>query len=312
MSIILQWVSFWLSLLVLPLLLLGVIRKLKARLQNRIGAPITQPFLNFFKLMNKTETISETSSWLFRTTSVINLASVLLVAFLAPWLSYQPAIPGDDLFLVIYLLALVRFFTILSSLDTASPFGTFSSAREATLSLLVEPAMVLSLIALALSQHSTSLSKIFAFLPEISLASLPLWLLAGAGLFISSLCELSRMPIDDPTTHLELTMVHEAMIIENSGKNLALTELSYALRMAVLFGLCAQCFLHALCCIWHPNVLQQSLLSVVFLFLVGFATALVEATAVKLPWRTAPNFIAYGLTMSLLAAFVAIAQGSLK
>lgn len=311
MTDVFNWLFFQATLIVLPALLLGLIRKTKARLQNRVGPPIMQPLYNFAKLFNKTETVSQTASWIFRSSTAINLSVILLVAFLVPWLSYKPAIPGDDLFLVIYLLALARFVVILSSLDTGSPFGAFGGSREATLALLVEPAVVLSLVALAVPAHSTNLGQIFSFSGQGSVLALPLWLLAGVGLFLSSLVELSRMPIDDPTTHLELTMVHEAMILENSGRNLALTEYAYALRMAVLYGLSAQCFLHALCSIWPLGELARAAISIAGLLLMALITAVIEGTAVKLQWRKAPEFIAYGLTMGLLASLVAIAGGAL-
>ncbi|HEY9871363.1 MAG TPA: NADH-quinone oxidoreductase subunit H, partial [Candidatus Obscuribacterales bacterium] len=256
----LSWLSFLVSVLILPGIVLGIIRKCKARLQNRLGPPLLQPFYNLFKLLGKTETVSDTASWLFRPSAAINLAVMAVVTLLVPWLSYKPAVPGDDLFLVIYLLALSRFFAILSSLDTGSPFGAFGSSREATLSLLVEPAVVLSLVALAVPAGSTDLSRIFGSGAQSSAFALPLWLLAGVGLFLASLVELSRMPIDDPTTHLELTMVHEAMIIENSAKNLALVEYTYALRMAVLYGLSAQCLLNGLWLVWPAGATMRAVL----------------------------------------------------
>ncbi len=304
-----QWLAFVISVAFIPPFTIGVIRKTKARLQNRIGAPLLQPFFNIIRLLRKAETISQTASWVFRTNTVLNISVALLVAVLVPWLSYKPSVPGDDLFLIVYLLALVRFFKILASLDTASPFGAFGASREATLAPLVEPAVVLSLVALAVPAHTSNLSLVFSFDFGRPLSDPALWMLAGTGLYLSSLVELSRMPVDDPTTHLELTMVHEAMTIENSGKNLALIDFGYALTLSVLFGLSSQCYLHALSYFIPLSDAARAILSIAGVLLMAVVTALIEGTTVKLQWRKVPEFIAYGLTMSLLATLVAIAQG---
>jgi len=308
MNAVIHWLMVFATLIILPPAVVGVIRKTKARLQNRVGAPIWQPYLNLIKLLAKGETVSSTASWVFRAVSAANLSIVFLVAILTPWLSFKPNVDGDDLFLIVYLFALMRFLMILSALDAASPFGGFAASREATLSLLVEPAVVLSLAALALPQHTSSLTEVFTTWSPDSL-EFPLWLLSGTGLFLSSLAELSRMPVDDPTTHLELTMVHEAMIIENSGKNLALVDFTYAVRLTVLFGLSAQCFLHAVVMAWPMAGAWRAVWSIGGILILALTTAVIEGTAVKLAWRKVPEFIAYGLTMSLLAAMVAVARG---
>jgi len=305
-----RWLLFLSSVLFLPPLTVGVIRKTKARLQNRVGAPVFQPILNLLKLLQKGETISYTASWLFRAVCPVNMGIVILIAFLTPWVSYKPSVAGEDIFLVIYLLALVRFLTILASLDSASPFGAFASSREATIALLVEPAVILSLVSLAIPVRTSNLGQIFSFGSGSGGSDPALWLLAGTGLFLASLVELSRMPVDDPTTHLELTMVHEAMIIENSGKNLALVEYAHALRMALLYGLSGQCYLHAFCLFVPVTEWVRAGLSLALVLGLGVVTALIEGTAVKLQWRKVPEFIAYGLTMSLLATLVAIARGT--
>lgn len=303
--------SLLLSIVILPFIVIGLIRKVKARLQNRVGPPIFQSLFDFIKLFRKTETVSRDSSWIFRGSTLINFAAMIVLAFLMPWMPFRLSIPGDDIFLVIYLFALVRFFSIISALDTGSPFGAIGGSREAMLSLLTEPGIMLSFVALALSARTSNLNQIFAIpSPTSQLPVMALWLLAGTGLFLASLVELSRMPIDDPTTHLELTMVHEAMIIENSGVNLALVEFTYSLRLVILFGLAAQCFLHGLLLVISLSFLSIALLSVALIFLFALLTALVESFAVKLAWRKNPDFIAYSLTMSLLACLTAVLKGA--
>lgn len=309
MTVFVATIIYLLLLATLPFLTLGIIRKMKARFQNRLGPPLFQSLYNILKLMSKGETVSTDSSYLFRMGPLICFATVLLLALLLPWVPVAPALPGRDLFLIVYLFALVRFFAIISSLDVGSPFGAFAASREATLSLLTEPAIVLALVALGLSVHTTDLGVVFAAPTSTRLVDVPLWILSGTALFLASLVELSRMPIDDPSTHLELTMVHEAMVIENSGPNLALIELSYALRLVLLFGLCAQCFVHALLVIAPlSSIVTLILVPVLILGLAAF-TAVIESFAVKLAWRKNPEFIAYALTMSLLASLAAVVRG---
>ena len=118
---------------------------------------------------------------------------------------------------------------------------------------------------------------------------MPVWLAAAMGLFLSSLVDLSRMPIDDPTTHLELTMVHEAMILENSGKNLALVEYTHCLKMIVLFGLSVQCLLHGLTYFVQYEAVLFGVLSIIGIFVLGAITALIESLFVKMQWRRTPE-----------------------
>lgn len=306
MSAPVEWLLFALSLLLMPIFTIGLIRKMKAIWQNRVGPPLLQPLFHLLKLLKKSETISEDTSWIFRVAPVLNLTVALALALLVPWVCFKPGMAGDDLFLVIYLFAGMRFLAILSALDAGSPFGAFSGSREATLAILVEPAVILSLASLGIGAHTSSMGEIFDFAAANRPLDVPLWLLAGLGLFLASLVELSRMPVDDPTTHLELTMVHEAMVIENSGPNLALVELAYAVRMVVLFGLCGQCFLHALASLVPLSSQALAVLSILMVGGLALATASIETFAVKLRWNKVPEFIAYALTMSLLACLCAM------
>jgi formate hydrogenlyase subunit 4 len=139
-----------------------------------------------------------------------------------------------------------------------------------------------------------------------------LWLLVGTALFLCSLVELSRMPVDDPTTHLELTMVHEAMILEASGRNLALLEFSHALRMTILFGLVAQCYMHAVPYLWQTTDAVRLGVSLICVLSIACFVGVLESILVKLQWVKIPNFIAYSLTMSLLAGCIAVGGGLSK
>lgn len=311
-SNILDWLAFAFSIIFLPILTLGTIRKVKARLQNRMGPPLLQPMYDLVKLFRKEETISQTMTWIFRSSAAINMASMLVIAAFVPWLCYKPSFAGSDLFLVIYLFAFSRLFTMLAALDAGSAFGAFGASREATLSTLVEPSMILSLVSLGVLAHTSDLNVIFA-MSNTNLMNYPaIWFLAGTAILFCSVVELSRMPVDDPTTHLELTMVHEAMILESSGKNLALTEYAHALRMAILYGLTAQCYMHAAPECWQLPAVALGSLNVALLLLIAAGVAVFESVAVKLQWLKVPEFIAYSMTMSLLAGLLAIGGGILK
>ncbi len=293
-----------LNLLLLPLLLTGVIRKAKALLQTRVGAPVLQPFYDIAKWFAKGETISETAGWIFIWAPRIGLAVAALAAVLVPWAGpLLPAewAPATNFLLVLYLLALSKFFGMLSAMDTGSAFGGLGASREATISLLVEPALVLGLGALGLGAGSTDLGAIYAHPASPSVA-----LLVGAALVIAALAELSRMPVDDPTTHLELTMVHEAMILENSGRNLAVTEYAVALRSCVLFGLAAQTLLLAWPWFGSLSLLPRYGVSVAALFVLGVAVAVAEGVLVKLKWRQVPGFLAAAVVLGLFAALAAV------
>lgn len=297
----------FINIIIIPLLLVGVIQKIKARMQNRIGSPVLQTFYDIGKMLQKHETISETSSWVFILAPRFNLAVVVIAALLIPWSG--AAIPESwgsmtNFLLVIYLLGLGRFISMLAAMDTGSAFGGLGASREALISLLVEPAMMIGLGALALGAKSMDLSVIYS-IPASQLVAI----LVGASLIVIALAELSRMPVDDPTTHLELTMVHEAMILENSGRNLALVELSVAIRTCIFFGLAAQSFLHAVPQYMQLPQLMRYCVGLSSLFIVGVIVAVAEGVLVKLNWRRVPNFVAFAIALSLLAALIAVARG---
>ena len=294
------------NILIFPLLLVGTIRKVKALMQNRIGAPILQPFYDLAKMLRKSETISQTSSWVFIWTPRIGLAVAVIAAVLVPWSSAILPLgwaSATNFLLVIYLLALGKFFTMLAAIDTGSAFGGLGASREATISMLVEPTLVIGIGALALGAGSTNLLAIFAAPTSLFVA-----VLVGAALVLVSLAELSRMPVDDPTTHLELTMVHEAMILEYSGRSLALVEYAAALRTCIFLGLATQTLLHAWPAYHALPILLRYPISLVGLIVLGAAVAVAEGILVKLKWRSVPNFLAFAGVMSLLAALIAAAQ----
>jgi formate hydrogenlyase subunit 4 len=292
--------------LCVPLLLLGIVRKTKARLQNRVGAPVYQPFLDMAKLFRKGQVVSEHASCMLKVGSALCLSVCVLLAVSTPWLGPIQPLVHLDVFSFIYLLVFVRIVTLLIAIDTNSPFGGFGASRETLLSVLVEPGVMLCLISLAVMAGSTDLVQVFSFSGVHLAHRLGLWILSGCGLFIASLVELSRMPADDPTTHLELTMVHEAMILENSGANLAFVEFAAAIKMAVLLGISAQCFVHAIQPLWSVPYYMQALVSVIGVVSLAMLVAFIESSFVKLRWTKLPDFIGYSVGFGLLSMILAV------
>jgi formate hydrogenlyase subunit 4 len=225
--------------------LVGLIRKVKARLQLRRGASVLQPYADLAKLFRKQPVVSTTTSWIFTTTPYIVFASTLAAGLLVPiFVSSTPLNVAGNIIALVYLLALGTFFLMLAGLDAGSAFGGMGSSREAIVASLTEPAMILSIFAIALTKGSTNLSTIVhktALLEGIATDPSP-YLMALAALFIVAIAETGRVPVDNPATHLELTMIHEAMILEYSGRYLALIEWAAAMKLVVFLSLIANVF----------------------------------------------------------------------
>jgi formate hydrogenlyase subunit 4 len=219
---------------VLSPILFGVINRTKARFAGRTGQPLLQLYYDLAKLLKKGAVYSRTTTWVFRAGPVIGLSAVLAASTLVP-LGGQPSLlsfPGDFLVLV-YLLGLARFFTILAALDTGSSFEGMGASREAAFSALAEPALLLSLVAVALRSGHLSLSGMLASPWGWGHLAPALWLIAAA-VFIVLLAENARVPVDDPATHLELTMIHEVMVLDHSGPDLAFIQYGAALKLWIL------------------------------------------------------------------------------
>lgn len=306
MSIIFKWLLVALFILVGAPLARGFINKCKAHLQGRVGSPLSQPLLDIIKLFQKHEVVSELSSWVFRGSALINFVVLLMLAVIVPWLSFKPEIAGADIFLVVYLLGLLRFMSVLAALDAGSVFGGFGASREVTVAILVEPAIILALVSLGSLENTSDLVQIFSFKNQPLTQQSGIWVLSGLSLFLASIAELCRMPVDDPTTHLELTMVHEAMVIENSGPNLAFVQYGYSIKLLVLLGLSAQCFLHAIPNAWTWSSLNRGLADVAIIGLLLFLVALGESTQVKMRWTKLQEHLAYAVVLGMFGAFLAV------
>jgi formate hydrogenlyase subunit 4 len=223
--------------LTLPPLLLGVINKTKARFAGRIGPPLLQAYYDLAKLARKGTVLSRTTTWMFLAGPAVALVTTVLAALLMPLGGHRAPIAFDgDFVLFAYALALGRFFTIAAALDTGSAFEGMGGAREATFSCLAEPALFFGFLALARASGSYSLSSMLG--PSVAAS----WTTAGAALvavaaswFVVLLAENSRIPFDDPNTHLELTMIHEVMVLDHSGPAFGVITYGAALKLFV-FG----------------------------------------------------------------------------
>ena len=213
----------------------GIIKKIKNNLRMRIGAGVLQPYYNLAKLFAKEEVVSYNASWIFRVTPFIVLASSISALLLVPAFVSRISLNSmGDLLLIVFVLALGRFFLALAGLDTGSAFGGMGSSREMFISSLIEPVAVMSIFVVSLNAHSTN-PQIISSMPVMAFSSI----IAATALFFVIIAETSRIPVDNQETHLELTMVHEAMVLEYSGRSLALIEMASYIKQIVFFSLIA-------------------------------------------------------------------------
>ncbi|HEY5911936.1 MAG TPA: NADH-quinone oxidoreductase subunit H [Verrucomicrobiae bacterium] len=292
-------------LLALAPLLSGCIKNWKAKLQNRRGPRVWQPYLDLLKFLRKDMVISEHASWIFRVMPFVLFVSTLLAGLMMPLLSVRAPLSlfGGALAFV-GLLALGRFFLALGGLDPASAFGGMGSSREMTIAAIAEPALMLAIFTVAITAGSTDLSQMLAAAqgPTGKLLT-PAHVLAFAALFIVLLAETGRLPVDNPATHLELTMIHEAMILEYSGRYLALIEWSASLKQLILMALLVNIFFPVgIATAPDASALGVSLLWFVGkLLLVAGAVVLVETTNAKLRLFRVPDLLSAAFILAALA-----------
>ena len=292
-------------LLLLAPLVSGCIKNWKAKLQNRRGPRIWQPYSDVIKFLRKDMVISEHASWVFSFAPYVVFISALLVGLMVPMVTTQaPLSLFGGVLAVVGLLALGRFFLALGGLDPGSAFGGMGSSREMTLAAVAEPAMMLAIFTVAITAGSTNLS-------QIVLASQgPGWTfldaahaLAFAAMFIVLLAETGRLPVDNPATHLELTMIHEAMLLEYSGRYLALIEWGASIKQLVLMALLANIFFPVGLAA-EPTVAAFGLGLLFFvgkLLVLAGAVVLVEFTNAKLRLFRVPDLLSAAFILATLA-----------
>ncbi|HUF81871.1 MAG TPA: NADH-quinone oxidoreductase subunit H [Burkholderiales bacterium] len=306
-DLLVQGAQMLLVLVVAPLAT-GLVRSLKARLLRRQGPPIVQPYRDLVRLLRKEATLAHNASWLFRATPYLVFSATWIAAALVPTFAAGMIFSWSaDLIAIVALLGGARFFLALAGMDVGTAFGGIGTSREVMIAALAEPALIMIVFTVALIAGSTQLSTITTFMasPEVGLrVSLGLALIA---LVMVALAENARMPIDNPATHLELTMVHEAMVLEYSGRHLALIELAASLKLIVYMSLIACVFLP-----WSVASVtgERDALLLGAAFYIGkvlaccVALAIFEVTIAKLRVFRAPDFIGAALMLGLLATLL--------
>jgi formate hydrogenlyase subunit 4 len=285
-------------------LITGFTKSLKARIQTRRGPHILQPYRDLWKLARKGMVIPDTASWIFDATPLVLFATTLLAGMFIPAVSAKaPLSLFGGVLAVVYLLALGRFFLALGGLDTGGSFGGLGSSREMTISAIAEPALMLAVFTVAAGAGSTNLSTVAqSALGQSWRFFVPSQMLAFAALFIVLIAETGRIPVDNPATHLELTMIHEAMILEYSGPYLALIEWSAAMKQLVLMTLLVNVFLpFGLSSAWGLVTIVSLILFTAKLLVLAAAIVLVETTNAKLRLFRVPELLAVAFVLASLA-----------
>lgn len=285
-------------------LLVGVMRQVRARMEGRAGAGVGQPWRDLRKLLRKEPIAPRGTGLLFRAAPLVLASTALVVSAVIPIVTTESPMDGAaDLFAVIALLALGTVFLALAGLDTATAFGGMGASREMVVLALVEPTILLSVFAVSARVGSTNLGEIVTTtLDDPQLVVSPVSLLAAVALAIVTIAETGRIPVDNPSTHLELTMIHEAMVLEYSGPDLALVEWASAMRLTVLLGLFANLF--APWGIAGTSLLMLPVAVVAFsakVVVLGGALAAGEVFMAKLRMFRVPELLAGSFVMALLA-----------
>jgi formate hydrogenlyase subunit 4 len=284
----------------------GYVRFVKARLQGRRGAGVWQPYWELRKTFGKGMVVAETASWIFHLAPFAIVGATIAAASLVPVVSViQPADQLGDLFVLTALLMLGTFFLALGGLDPGTAFGGMGSSREMTVAALTEPTLAIAILALALTTGSTSLGVIAgSVLKTPAYAIGPGHALAFAAFLIAMLAETGRLPVDNPATHLELTMIHEAMILEYSGPYLALIEWAAAFRLTLLLTLAANLFVPwGMATSLGPAAIAAGLAAILAkLAVLGSLLAVLETRVAKLRLFRVPELLALSFTLALLAA----------
>jgi len=293
--------------MILSPLLLGIIGKTKAFFAGRWGPPLLQPYYDIGKLFRKGNVYSTTTTWIFQAAPIVSMAAVLVPVILMPLGGLKAPLQfGGDFILFVYLYGLGRFFMILAALDTGSSFEGMGASREAAFSCLAEAVLFLDFIILAL------LSKKFVLSEVIEANTLSSWrlfgpalLLAGVSYFLVLLTENARIPVDDPNTHLELTMIHEVMVLDHSGWDLAYILYGSAIKLFVLGGLFVNILIptHGLA----PTARTAVFFAGMIVLAVGLGV--VESCMARLRLNRVPQLLIGAFVLALVGLLVVLIKG---
>jgi formate hydrogenlyase subunit 4 len=294
-----------LLLLLLAPLVRGVIARLKARIQNRHGASVWRPYADLLKLFRKEDLVPDSASFVFRLAPIVVFAATLVAAAFVPLLHGSALLEAiGDFILLVYLLALGRFFLMLGAMDGGSSFGGMGASREALVSTLAEAPFLLALMSVAIAAHTGSITGMVQWtLGQNFFQFSAVHALAFVALALVAIAETGRMPVDNPTTHLELTMIHEALVLEYSGPSLALIEWASAIKLTVIMALLIALFFP-----WGAasslSVLAIAIGSLALLLKMAtlvLALALVESSVAKLRMYLVPDFLGVASALAILA-----------
>ena len=280
-------------------LLFGIINRIKAKFAGRTGQPLLQLYFDIWKLLHKGAVYSKSTSWIFRAGPVIGLSVVLICAMIVPFGGLPTIISfKGDLILFVYLLGLSRFFTVLMAMDTGSSFEGMGASREVTFSALSEPALLIGLAAIAKYTGHISLLHMFSSLNlDIWINTGPVFVLVGFAILIVFLTENARIPIDDPNTHLELTMIHEVMILDHSGPDLGMILYSSAVKMwllgSILIGIIVP--------IHSGNLLIDVPMTMLFMVFLAVLVGIIESSMARLKLLHVPQLLVGATILSILA-----------
>ncbi|TAH20755.1 MAG: formate hydrogenlyase [Cytophagales bacterium] len=282
----------------------GVILQTKAKASGRYGAGILQPWKDIWRLARKGSVYSTTTTIIFQIAPSINLAAVICAMLMLPFAN-QPAILSfdGDVVMFCYVLSLGRFFMILAAMDTGSPFEGMGANREALFSVFAEPAFFILMGSLAMFTEHTSFDSIYQHLYFEDYFSSLIGILASYLLVQMAMVENSRLPVDDPTTHLELTMIHEVMTLDNSGIDMAMLQFASTLKFAIFGSLIANFFLqpHSVLVASPVALAMNSIVFLVIQFIFSVMVGLLESFRARFKMNKNPQFI---LTLSSVAVII--------
>jgi formate hydrogenlyase subunit 4 len=290
--------------LALAPLLPGVINRTKACVAGRRGPPLLQPYRDVIKCLRRGAVYGDVTSWVFRLGPVVNLAALSAALLVMPFGGIAaPLSFAGDLIVLVGLLALGRFATVLAALDTGSSFEGMGASREAHFAVLAEPALLLALATLARASGALSLTPIYgALTPSLWLTLLPSLALVAMTLLVLELVENSRIPVDDPTTHLELTMIHEVMVLDHSGPDFAYIQYAAALKLWLLGSLLVGLVVPVRGAWWV--CLPAMLFGMAVL---GGVIGMIEAAMARYRLLKVPQFIVGAATLSAVGFIVILA-----
>lgn len=299
-------IAQFILILTLSPFLFGVINRIKAFFAGRKGSPLFQLYYDIFKLMRKGAVYSTSTTWVFIAGPMVSLSAIIVASMLIPFAGQVSLISFDgDIILFIYLLGLARFFTVIAALDTGSSFEGMGASREVQFAVFSEPALFLSLAVLARLTGHVSLTKIFGESIVNSWGSYgPVVFLVIGALFIVFLTENCRIPVDDPNTHLELTMIHEVMVLDHGGVDFAYILYGSAVKFWILGSLLTGIFLGGHSHVWIIDVI----ICVAAIVLLAVITGIVESTLARLRLLKIPHFLITALALSIIGLILSIRQ----